>query len=324
VPMVRSALKQGFNEVQKRARIEGLMPAQVANRQAQFVVNHQLRTPEQADELVKALGSRIDDTVGAFEKQNPGAAIDSAQRIPRYINDFLRKRVERQILPRQDRTAVQSAARELIEDSPLSRSTYTPPPPETLEQGLSRGTREAMAIQSNAAKPNIRGDGAHQFATEGGAFPKSSRPRELRADVKPSEGLELVRNKSFFDPNAPEGRVLAGKQIERAVRDGVKELVPDTTPLLRDQGRALDARTALDRTAWRDANRDQVGMGGLLGVANSRPLLGLLLQAMKEGQLATGLAAGRYGPRISRSAQRTGEELQQLLTALMAGSRQED
>jgi hypothetical protein len=282
VPMIRSALKPVWEQVRRRAGIEGVMPARAANNQARFIDLNQLRTAEQADDLVGALGGRVDDAVANAEQQNPNLVIDSNRRIPQYLNSLLR-RVERQALPRQDRTAIQNVGRELVEDSPLSRATT---PAERARRHL------------------------------------SSRPRVLRSDVAPSEGLEIVRNKSFFDKDAKVGAIQGGKAIERAVRNGIKQAVPETRPLLREQGLAMDARESLDRANWRDANRDQIGMGGMLGVANGRPIIGALLQLLKENQLRGGLAAGRTGRGIQQGAQRTGEELQQLIAALIAGSRE--
>ncbi len=322
VPFIRSAVKPVLTEMRRRAGIEGTVPNIVANRIAKFIDLKQLRTPEQADALVKGLGGQVDDVVAKAEQANPELAIDSAERIPRYIGDLL-KRVEKQILPGKDRAAIQNVGRELVEDSPLSRSTYQAPAAETLEEGLARGARTGATMAENAGRRTPSPGGQAQFTDSGGAFPQSSRPRELRTDVKPSEALELVRNKSFYDPTATGGQLAGGKAIESAVRDGVKATVSDTVPLLRDQGRAMDARSALDRGAWRDANRDQIGMGGMLGVANGRPIIGALLQLLKENQLRAGLAAGRTGRGIQQGAQRTGEELQQIIAALIAGSRQE-
>jgi hypothetical protein len=316
VPMVRSALKPVWATVRRRAGIEGAMPSAVANKQAQFIIDNQLRTAEQADAMVKTLGGQADDVAAAAERANPELAIDSAERIPRYMNTLLR-RVEKQILPGRDRAAIQGVGRELIEDSPLSRSTASAAAPETLEEGLARGTREAMAIQANRAKPLLRDGAQHQFASQGGAFPQSSRPRALRTDVKPSEALEMVRTKSFFNKDASGGQIAGGKAVERAVRDGVKQAVPATRPLLQQQGRAMDARELLDRATWRDANRDAIGLGGIAGVANGRPLIGALLQMVKANQLSAGLAAGRLGPQIQRGAPVSGESLAAAIRALI-------
>ena len=302
VPLVRSGAKQGFEALKRRAGIEGVQPSDVANDQAQFLIDKGLRTTEQADALVKSLGTKIDDVVKTAESDpNVSPVLDTGNRIPQYLNVLLRK-IENQIAPGRDRTAVQNFGREIVEDSPLSQSTFRPRAPETLEAGLVRGTREGLTMAENAGRKGPRGPES-QFTDVGASYPQSSRPRALRANVRPSEGIAMMRSKSFFDPEASGGNVAAGKTVEKAVRDSVKAAVPETVPLLRDQGRALDARTILDRAAWRDANRDQVGMGGMLGVTGGRSMVGLLLQALKEGQLGAGLAAGKYGPKITRAGQ---------------------
>jgi hypothetical protein len=142
--------------------------------------------------------------------------------------------------------------------------------------------------------------------------------------VKPSEALKIIRTKSFFDPQQGEAAKAGGKTIERAVRDSFKDAVPDAVPPLRDQGRAIDARELLDRSNWRDANRDQINIGGLMGLANRSAIIGTLLQLAKEKQFSAGLAAARYGPKITRNAQATGEQLQQAIRALLAGTTQDE
>jgi hypothetical protein len=322
VPFVRSALKSPLSDVRARARIEGLNPNEVADQQAQFIVDRQLRTAAQAEALAKQSGKAVDDVTAAAETENPNLRVDTAERIPRYFNQFTRERIEPQMLPGRDRAAVQAVGREVVEDSPLSRPTYREPPPETLEEGLIRGMREGVTAAENTGKRATAPTTGHQFATEGGAFPQSSRPRELRTDLRPSELLPIIRTKSFFDPNAPAGQIQGGKVLERAVRDSFKDAVPEAAPHLQTQGRAMDAERLLDRTEWRDANRDTAGMGAIMGFANKAPGIGLLLQMLKEGQLAAGLAAGKVGPQIARSGT-TAEQLARTIQMLISGTQQQ-
>lgn len=298
VPLVRSALKPVWATVRKRANIEGVMPSAVANSQARFIVQNQLRTPEQADDMVKALGSQIDDQLASVD-----TPIDTAQRVPRYLKAIL-QRVERQALPGADRRAIQSTAKEVVEDSPLSRTVV-----EKVEKEV---------------PSQILDDSGRPFTTK---VIEEIKRRQMRPDVTPSEGMDIARmtsnlstKRAWGSEAGAVGAKAAEKTIERATRDSVKAAVPEVRPLLQQQGRAMDARTLLDRATWRDANRDAIGMGGIAGVANGRPLIGALLQLIKEKQLDAGLAVGRLGPRIMRNAPATGDTLQAAVRALLAGA----
>lgn len=306
VPLVRSALKPVLSEVRRRAGIEGVTPNAVANRQAKFIIDHQLSTPEQAAALAKSSGRQVDDAIAAAES-NPDVSpvLDTANRIPRYLNAMLR-RVERQITPGRDRSAIQNLGREVVEDSPLSQrvaSTTRPSPNPTPQPGL-----------------NSRPLGAPSTPEPG------ARPRALRANIKPSEGAEIVRSKSFYDKDASGASIAGGKAVERAVRDSIKETVPASREPLMTQGRAMDAERLLDRAAWRDGNRDSMpgGMGAIAGIANGRPLLGLIMQALKEGQLTAGLAAPGAGQSMQRIAPAVshGDQSVRLLQMLLGGGQE--
>lgn len=281
VPMVRSALKPVWATVRKRANVEGVMPSAVANSQARFIVDRQLRTPEQADAIVKTLGRQIDNSNAAV--QTP---LDTAERVPRYL-DALMRRAGGQIFPRADRGAVQAKAAEVLADSPLSQDVVT-------------------QVPRQVASPIV--DASGNTITRTVMQPVTS--RAMRTDVTANEGMRMARDTSKMstgkswgtDPGAV-GSKAAEQMTERAVRDSVKAANPAVRPMLRDQGRAMDARSLLDRATWRDANRDQVNLGGLMGVANGRPTIGAILQLIKEQQLNAGLAAGKWGPRMARAGQ---------------------
>lgn len=298
VPLVRSALKPVWATVRKRANVEGVMPSAVANSQARFIVEKQLRTPEQADALVKSLGQRIDDSNAASS-----TPLDLQERVPRYLNTLL-KRAKGQVLPRADRVAIENTAREVLEESPISR---------TVVQNVEKEV--PSQILDDSGRPFTK------------TVVEEIKKREIRPDVLPSEGMQIARDTSAMstgkswgtDPGSV-GAKAGEKTLERAVRDGVKAANPAVRPLLKEQGRAMDARQLLDRALWRDANRDAIGLGGIAGLANGRPTIGAILQLIKEKQLEAGLAAGRWGPRITRNAQPTGDQLQMALRALLAGA----
>jgi hypothetical protein len=304
LPLVRSALKPAFSDLRKRAGIEGITPAALADRQSQFIIDQGLKTPEQAAALVKSSGAQVDDAIKAAESNpNVSPVLDTANRIPRYLSTVLR-RVEKQVLPGKDRGAIQNVGREVVEDSPLSQYTSSTARPSPKRQDFN-------AKWDDTAKP------ARSWA-DGPAPEAGARPRALRANIKPSEGAEIVRTKSFYDKDASGGTIAGGKAVERAVRDSIKEAVPATRKPLMTQGRAMDAERLLDRSSWRDANRDSMpgGMGAIAGLANGRPVMGLLLHALKEGQFAAGMAAPKVGGAISRASGPV-SQLDQLVRAAM-------
>lgn len=304
LPLVRSALKPAFADLRRRAGIEGVTPAALADRQSQFIIDHQLATPEQAAALAKSSGQQVDDAIRTAESDpNVSPVLDTANRIPRYLSAVLRK-VEKQILPGKDRAAIQGVGREVVEDSPLSQQVESTTRPSPKKSGFA-------TKWDDTAKPS------RSFEAPPPAEP-GARPRALRAGIRPSEGADIVRSKSFYDKDASGGTIAGGKAVERAIRDAIKESVPAAREPLMTQGRAIDAERLLDRSAWRDANRDAApgGMGAIAGIANGRPLLGLIMQGLKEGQLAAGLAA----PKVGASMQRAGgpvSHIDQLIRAML-------
>jgi hypothetical protein len=272
--MVTSYLKPGVAMLRKRAGIEGDTKSGVMRKLTDFVIKEKLTSPEKAQGLVSSVGKQIDDTLAQAEAANPNLVLDTNRRLPRYLQSLLR-RTEKQMLPGQDRTAIQNTGRELVEDSPLSRARH---PSELIPRG-------------------------------------SSRPRVLRSDVTPSEGMEMVRTRSYFDPTASGGRVAAGKTIERAVRDAIKARVPPARPMLSRQGRAIDATEALDAAGVAAGKRDTLGgFAQTMGAVNARPTIGLLMQLLKEGQLRGGV----YSPEIAHALGVTGEISPSLLRGLLA------
>lgn len=314
-PMVNAAVKPSVALLRRRAGIEGTTPSAVGNRIANTILKEGLKTSDDAQALVSGLDKEVQAAVsGAGDKK-----LDIATRIPRYLGALTRK-VENQITPGRDRSAIQNFGRELMEDSPLSaRTGSTPVADPSLETSLIRILNEAR----NMGKPPLRAAGTTGPSASFG----SGSPRALRSDVSPAEGLKIARAKSFFDKDASGASVAAGKATERALRDSVKQAVPEAAPLLQRQGQALDAAKVLEDMAVRTGNRDAMSLPGIVGAApelaaGKLPILGMLAQFMRNNQMKVGRAAYKYGPKMQRGAAPTGESVRAALMALLSSEEQ--
>lgn len=285
--LVQRAAKPAMRALRRRAGLEGETPDGVAKSVSRFILDHGLKSADDAAKLVSATEKELQATV------KDGPAIDVPERVPRYLNKLAR-RVEKQMTPGQDRAAIQNFGRELMTDSPLSKPGAPSPDPTspTLEEALIRILNEARNLGRKMPSPAT--------VTGPSASYGSGAARVLRDDISPAEGLSIVRAKSFFNKDASGASIAAGKTAERAVRDGVKKSVPAARPLLRRQGRAMDAEQVLAQMAVREGNRDAVGLPAFVTAgpeiaAGKVPLLGLLSQLLREGQFAAGHAAHKLG-----------------------------
>lgn len=320
IPAVRSATKASVQLLRRRAGIEGTTPNRVGNRIATTILEGGYRTSDDAAAAISALDDQITQAVRDAESQTPGLSIDSATRIPKYLDGLLRK-IDKQITPGQDRAAVQAFGKELVKDSPLSQRIGPPydrtsPTPELqLQRILELAMKDGK--QRTFRAPGVSGPSSSYE-------PMGTNARALRTDVSPSEARSIVRAKSFFNKDASGASIAAGKETERAVRDGIKRAVPNAAPLLRRQGNAMDAEKVLEDMATRTANRDQISLPGIVGAApdiaaGKLPIAGLLTHWLRNNQLRAGHAAYKYGPKITRSAPVSGESVRALLMALMDG-----
>lgn len=279
VPLVRTAMKPALSFVRRRAGIEGTTPNAVANRTAKVVLEEGLKSSDDAAALV----SKLDKDIQSAVKSGPAlrGGIDLPERLPRYLGKFM-DRVEKQLNRAEVRAGVQKFMGDVAKDSPITR--YRAP----------EATRKKWTIFPNRSERVL----------EGG--------REIRPDIGPAEGLEIVRAKSFFDPAASPGAQATGRVVERAIRDGVKAAAPETRPLLRRQGTALDAKNALEAMEWRTGNHDVMGLPATMLTAGKGAAVGLLAQLLKNSQMGAGRAAYRMG----RSAKPTGDAISKLVALL--------
>jgi hypothetical protein len=298
LPLVLRATKPAVSLLRKRAQIEGTTSPAVAKRIGRTILDGGFKNADDAIAAADVAERGVDDVLAAAERENPNLALDTAERIPRYLNTLLRK-VEGQMTPGRDRTAIQNFGRELVKDSPLSaRTGSTDITNPNIETALERIAREAMNQGKSA--------GQAAGTTGPSASYASSRPRALRTDVKPSEGMAVVRNKSFYNKDASDSSLAAGKTTERAVRDAVKQTVPAAAPFLKRQGNAIDASKVLEAMGVRDGARDSVSLTGAAGFASKTPMLGVLMQVLRNSQLPLGHLANKTGGAMQRNADSPG------------------
>lgn len=134
--------------------------------------------------------------------------------------------------------------------------------------------------------------------------------RQFRTDVTASEALGRARANSKWDSRKAWGEMRGAKQeaskaVERALRDSVKDAVPESREILRREGLAIQAEKALDRAEFRAANRDVLSLpahviaAGELA-AGKPPKLAFLANWVRDNQLKLGIYADRLEKAVER------------------------
>jgi hypothetical protein len=267
-PLVRSAVKPTIAAARQQVG-RGLNAK--ADQLVQFIVDRKLASPEAAQRLVETTESQIQAIAGGS-----AVATDAPQRAARYLSQLSRS-AGRQGLPADDVALIRSKAAELLNDSPLSESVTGP------------GARASTMAERMAGAPEQQ--------------PATVTTRQLRTDVSPTEALELARgggrwgNRKSWGEQKGASRE-ASKAVERAERDSVKAAVPETRPLLRTQGRAIQSREVLDRMKFREANREPVSpfdvtTGAVEVASGGMPVLAVARHLLRENKLKLGIWAKR-------------------------------
>jgi hypothetical protein len=325
--MVQRGLKPVFEYVQRRSKQEGRPLEETAEDISRFIADEQLATPAAARKVTDEAGQDIDRVTAAAERQRPGMRSDLPARVPKYAESELQRIFETEKIPGPSTAGFQDRISKTVnEPSWMNRPTRSPDvnakplatPVRPLESHMADVIDELRRVDTVNDVPPTRlraPDEGQQYAGRGGRYRNPTEPKyEIRDDITPSELLKHNRgDKSAFDPNAKLGDERADKALELATRDSFKDMVPMAVPHLQRQGRALDAETVLDRAAWRDANRDAVGLGPIAMLANKGGLTGVaaaaLMRMAKEGQLRGGLLAAKHGPRMATRNEAVSPEL---------------
>lgn len=277
VPLVRSALKPTVAEMRRVAGVSGTGLQAEADRLARFVVDNQLTSPDKAQALIAGAESELQALLKAG-----AAATDAPQRASRYLK-ALERSAAKQGLGADDVAIIRSKAQELLESSPLSEdvaSTVMQPSP--------------SGLLTSSGQPFL--------------VPVQKTSRALRANVPADEALDIARSSSRWSTRKAWGEqkgasLESEKAVERATRDAVKDAVPESRPILRRQGQAIQAKKVLERQAFREGNRDQIGLPTYVTAAGEMaaggaPKLAFAAQFLRDNQLKLGIWADRLGKAI--------------------------
>jgi len=249
--LARSAVKPLVSSMKRVAGASSTGVEVQAQKLVRFIIDERIATPEKAAEII---GSSERELQRLLAVKN--APTDAATRSQRYL-EILEKNAAKAGLNADNVAALKSAQRELLE-GPMGRDAF-------------------------------------EMATGPDGKTELVKVREARPEVPAAEALESARASSKWQTRRAWGEqkgasMEATKAVERAQRDAVKAAVPESKPILRRQGNAIQAREALDRMAFREANREPAGLAGsIVGagevVAGKAPVMGMALELLRSGKL---------------------------------------
>lgn len=278
-PLVRSAIKPTVTAMKQQAGASRTGINAQAERLVRFILDHKIASADAAERMIAAAEDELSSLV-----KGKAVATDAPQRAQRYLA-ALERSAARQGLPADDVATIRAKAAELIEASPLSETVTTKalqPSPSGLVDPAGRPVMAEVDVLS----------------------------RRLRDDVTPEEALELARgggkwgNRKAWGEQKGAARE-ASKAVERAERDAVKAAIPETKPVLRRQGQAIEAKKVLDRKEFREANREPVSPFDVTTAAvelsqGRAPVLALARAFVRENKLRLGIWAKRLEEAIDR------------------------
>lgn len=262
--LVRSGLKPTVAAMKRVAGASMTGVDAQAKKLVDFILEHRLTSPDKAQAVIDAAETELRQVLRA----NRGVVTDAPQRAQRYLQAIERS-AARQGLPADDVAIIRAKAQELLNASPLSEDVTTT----VLRPGRVLGPNGQPAL-----------------------VPTPVTTRALRTDVKADEALDLARGSGQWGNRKAWGEQKgaareASKAVERATRDAVKDALPATrAPLQRQQG-AITAREALDRKAFRQANREGVGLPAHALVAGGQNVLALASSLLRDKGLQLGVYA---------------------------------
>ncbi len=269
--LVRSAVKPTVTAMRQRAGASVTGINAQADRLVKYITDRGITSPAHAERIIAKAESAIQAAASGSK-----VATDAPQRAQRYL-DALERSAKRQGLPADDVATIRSKAAELFDTSPLSEDVTT------------AGTKAAPMGDQMAGGPKT--------------VPAQVTTRELRTDVMPDEALELARGGGRWGNRKQWGEqkgaaVEANKAVERAERDAVKAAVPETKPLLREQGQAIESKKVLDRMQFREANREPVSPFDITTAAvemgtTGVPVMGIARHFLRGNKLKMGVWARR-------------------------------
>lgn len=277
VPLVRAAIKPTVTEMRQQAGASRNGISQAANRLAKFIIDNKLTSPEKAQAI-------IDDAEQQIAKLVTNTPTDAPARAARYLK-ALERSAAKQGLPADDVAAIRTAAKELVDASPMGETvtkTVMKPSPSGLVDAHGKPVMVATKQTSRA----------------------------LRAEMPADEALETARGSSRWGTRKAWGEqkgatTEAKKAVERGARDAVKKAIPETKPVLKREGQAIQAKRVLDRKAFREGNRDAVSLPAHVIAAGEIargkvPVLAFAANWLRNNQLKAGIYAKQLATAIDQ------------------------
>ena len=280
VPFARSAAKATVTEMKQQAGASMTGINKQADRLARFIIDNRLTNPDKAQAIIDT--AERDLAQALRSAGNP--IVNAPQRTARYLK-ALEASASKQGLPAADVAIIRGKAAELLADSRLAKDVTT-----TATKPTSVATRMGGGPATKTVK--VKG-------------------RELRDDMRAEEALETARATSRWSTRKAYGEMKgaateAEKAAERGSRDAVKAGVPAAKPILRRESQAILAKKVLDRKAFREANRDPLGLPAHVmaagEIASGRPpIMAIATNLLRDKSLQLGIWADRLASAMKRN-----------------------
>jgi hypothetical protein len=243
-----------------------------ATKLAKYLIDNRLTSPGQATRIIKNTEAELQRILAA----KGATPTDAPARAQLYL-DILERQAAKAVNPEHAAT-VRAVAADMIDQSVLGETVTTTvmrPSP----TGLVNASGQPVLV------------------------PTTQTSRALRASVPADEALDIARKSSQFETRRSWGEQKgtakeAAKAQERAVRDAVKQALPETRTPLEQQGQAILAEKVLDRQVWRELNRDVVSLPGLVGLS-ANAVVGFAAHWLRNNQLRAGIWANDLAKAIA-------------------------
>lgn len=282
--LVRAAIKPTVTAMQRvaGASIDGINAK--ASQLVNFIIENKVTTADKARQIVADAERELTQILAA-----KNAPTDAPQRAIRYL-ESLERSAAKQGLPVSDVATLRNAAAEVLQ-SGLGEDVVrmVPKPHPTLVSAQIGPNGKPVPLMV--------------------LMPETT--RALRTDVMADEALTRARATSKWDTRKSWGeqkgaQTEASKTVERAERDAVKEAVPETRPVLKRQGQAIQTAKVLDRSEFRQANRDAVSLPAHViaagELASGRPpVVAFAANWLRDNQLKAGVWANGLAKAIERN-----------------------
>jgi hypothetical protein len=278
--LARSAIKPLVSSMKRAAGASATGVEAQANKMVRFIIDNKIATPEKAAKIIQESERELQRVLSL-----KNAPTDAATRADRYLG-IMKKNASKAGLAEDQVASLDNAMKELVRG----------PMGEDVAQMVSKPS----AILDSAGKPVMT--------------QVEETVRKLRDEVPAKEALESARSSSKWQTRRAWGEqkganTEAAKAVERAQRDAVKAAVPEAAPILRRQGQAIQAKEAMDRMAFREANREPAGLGAQVtmaagaaaGAGAGAGVMAMALEVIRSGKLRGSFALDRLSKTLQNA-----------------------